>query len=63
MGDFNTTFYSTDRQNTTRSNAEVKIAEKIQGLIDNLDLSDSWQQGDANMTWRHGDKMSKIDRI
>ena len=63
MGDFNTTFYSTDRQNTLRSNAEIKAAEKIQGLLDNLELTDSWPQGDANMTWRHGNKMSKIDRI
>ena len=63
MGDFNTTFYPTDRQNTLRSNAEVKVAEKIQSFLDNLELIDSWPQGDTNMTWRHSDKMSKIDRI
>ena len=63
MGDFNTTFHLTDRQNMTRSKAEINTAERIQGLLDNLELSDTWPKGDDRMTWRHGDKMSKIDRI
>ena len=63
MGDFNTTFYATDRQNTIRCNAEINIAESLKEMMDNLNLSDSWPRDDGRMTWRHGDKMSKIDRI
>ena len=63
MGDFNTTFWSSDRINTVRSRSEIKVAEEIKAMFLELNLRDCWNEFDKTMTWRHGDKMSRIDRI
>ena len=63
MGDYNTTFNTNDRQNTTRSASEIKIADFLTDYFQRLELRDCWPSNDTSMTWRHGIKMSKIDRI
>ena len=64
MGDFNTTFKEGERNNTTWSKLEQNVAKKITDLFEDLYLKDCWETSTPNiMTWRHGDKMSKIDRI
>ena len=63
MGDFNTTFSTHERINTTRSKREISISEKISDMYNDLNLKDCWDKNDLSMTWRHGDKMSRLDRI
>ena len=64
MGDYNTTFNNNERQGTIRSKAEIKTANSINRIMDDLHLKDCWEGVSNNaMTWRHGDKMSRLDRI
>ena len=63
MGDFNTTFSIKDRQNTVRGGQEIRIANYLNDYFLRLDMFDCWSPEDTRMTWRHGIKMSKIDRI
>ena len=63
MGDFNTTFWPNERINTSRSKKEIEIADKLNSLMEDFNLTDSWSKHDRTMTWRHGEKMSRIDRI
>ena len=63
LGDFNTAMCNKDRINTIYSNSEKKIANQIFTMFDDLQITDCWVNGKTDMTWRHGDKMSKIDRI
>ena len=64
MGDYNTTFNDLERLGTKRSKCEIKIANKIKSLMADLHLTDCWEGvNDNSMTWRHGDKMSRLDRI
>ena len=63
LGDFNTTFYPLERINTNRSKSEAVIAENIKEMFNELNLKDCWNKFDNSMTWRHGDKMSRLDRI
>ena len=63
IGDFNTTFWPSERINTTRSNRESKIADEITELFKDLNMVDCWDKYENTMTWRHGEKMSRIDRI
>ena len=63
LGDFNTTFCSSDRMNTLRSKMEITCAEKINELLEDFNLTDCWSSYDNSMTWRHSSKMSRIDRI
>ena len=63
-GDFNTTFKDKERCGTIRSNAEMNIANKINSYFNDLNLIDCWESDSLNqMTWRHGEKMSRLDRI
>ena len=40
------------------------MAKKIKSIVEDLNLKDCWDGVTNNsMTWRHGDKMSKLDRI
>ena len=63
MGDFNTTFWPSERINTSRGRRESEIATKIREIFGDLDLVDCWGQYDNTMTWKHGNKMSRIDRV
>ena len=64
LGDFNTTFNDSERQGTTRTKGESLVANKITTILNDLDLFDCWEKNGHNeMTWRHGDKMSRLDRI
>ena len=64
LGDFNTTFNDGERQGTTRTKSESLVANKITSILNDLDLFDCWEKNGHNeMTWRHGDKMSRLDRI
>ena len=63
LGDYNTTFNQFERLNTTRCRSEEIIALKLQDILLPLSLMDCWSQNDLSMTWRHGSKMSRIDRI
>ena len=63
MGDFNTTFNQGERINTNWGNLEKKSASYIKQTFEDLNLKDCWEGNPETMTWRHGDKMSKIDRI
>ena len=64
MGDFNTTFNDSERHGTTRSKVETKIANSINRIMNDLHLRDCWEGHNSNtMTWRHGKKMSRLDRI
>ena len=63
MGDFNTTFWPTERINTKRSKKETDVALKISSMFKDLNLVDCWNKFESTMTWRHGEKMSRIDRI
>ena len=66
MGDFNTTFNKGEHINTSWSRSEQIIAKKILNLFSDLYLKDCWSTISFNtnvMTWRHSDKMSRIDRI
>ena len=63
MGDFNTTFWPSERINTTRSKREIEVAIKIKEIFEDLVIIDCWGQHDDTMTWKHGNKMSRIDRI
>ena len=64
MGDYNTTFNDAERLGTSRSKGEAIVANKILSLMENLHLRDCWNDNASNtMTWRHGSKMSRLDRI
>ena len=68
LGDFNTTFHNLERNGTTRSRGEDLIANRIMTTFKNMDMIDCWNPHNihpdyATMTWRHGGKMSKLDRI
>ena len=68
LGDFNTTFHNLERNGTTRSRGEDMIANRIMTTFKNMDMIDCWNPHNihpdyATMTWRHGGKMSKLDRI
>ena len=49
LGDFNTTFWQSERINTSRNKREVEIALKINRLLEDFDLKDSWNDMEA---WR-----------
>ena len=63
LGDYNTTFWQSERINTSRSKREIEIASKIDRLFEDLAFRDCWNEYESTMTWRHGEKMSRIDRI
>ena len=64
MGDYNTTFEETERIGTSRSSNEKSVANRIMRTFENLLLRDCWEGNISNsMTWRHGTKMSRLDRI
>ena len=63
MGDFNTVFHSNERLNTKFTNSERKYGSLIKTVFERLQLTDCWSNNCKVMTWKHGDKMSKIDRI
>ena len=63
MGDFNTTFNKGERINTSWSKSEQNVAKRIANVFADLYLKDCWSTASNVMTWRHSDKMSKIDRI
>ena len=63
LGDFNTTFSPLERINTLRNKNEINVAKKITDLFSDLELKDCWNNHENTMTWRHGEKMSRIDRI
>ena len=63
LGDFNTVMHGSERINTQFSNSEKRITKLLTNMLDDLNLIDCWSKGNNSMTWRHGDKMSKIDRI
>ena len=64
MGDYNTTFNNSDRLGTIRTKAECNIANKINVIMNDLHLKDCWDGvKDVSMTWRHGSKLSRLDRI
>ena len=63
LGDFNTTFEMYERNGTIRSPSEVNVAKKIQYLLSDFNLIDCWENDKTKMTWRHGQKMSRLDRI
>ena len=42
---------------------EKNISRDIARTFDDLHIIDCWTNYPNNMTWKHGDKMSKIDRI
>ena len=63
LGDFNTTFNVYERNGTIQSPAEINIARKIQTLLVDFNLIDCWENDTTKMTWRHGEKMSRLDRI
>ena len=63
MGDFNTVMSRGERINTIYSGPEKRITKYLWEMCEDLNLIDCWSKGDNSMTWRHGDKMSKIDRI
>ena len=64
MGDYNTTFKQSERIGTSRTKSEIVIAKKIDSIMQDLALKDCWEGIiDNSMTWRHGDKMSRLDRI
>ena len=63
MGDFNTTFLDGERKGTIRSRTEIRCADKILGLFSDLSMVDCWTMANEQMTWRHGEKMSRLDRI
>ena len=64
MGDYNTTFNDSERLGTNRSRSEKIIASKINQIMEEIQLRDCWDDTSKNtMTWRHGDKMSRLDRI
>ena len=64
MGDYNTTFNDLERLGTSRTKGEINIANKINQIMEDLHLRDCWEGASNNsMTWRHGMKMSRLDRI
>ena len=64
LGDFNTAFSDLDRINTRYTATEINIAERINNIVYDLNLNDCWDKLTGPvMTWRHGKKMSKLDRI
>ena len=64
MGDYNTTFNGLERLGTNRTKSEINIANKIEQIMEDLHLRDCWEGANNNsMTWRHGTKMSRLDRI
>ena len=64
MGDFNTAFRPADRLNTLYTPTETNIANRINNILQDLTLVDCWDnENNSKMTWRHGRKMSKLDRI
>ena len=63
LGDFNLAFYSSDRINTVYTNKEHIIGGQIINVLKDFELTDCWDINKLDMTWRHGQKMSRIDRI
>ena len=64
MGDYNTTFNDLERLDTNRTKGEINIANRIKFMMEELQLRDCWEGvNDNSMTWRHGTKMSRLDRI
>ena len=63
LGDFNTTFNNYERNGTTRTPTEISIARRIETLFLDFNLTDCWESDKTKMTWRHGEKMSRLDRI
>ena len=64
MGDYNTTFDDSERIGNCRSKSEKNVAKKIASAMGNLHLRDCWEGcTNSTMTWRHGNKMSRLDRI
>ena len=63
LGDFNTAFNSNERINTIFSDKEYKVGNEIKDIIRDLELIDCWDMNRSDMTWRHGAKMSRINRI
>ena len=63
MGDFNTVMAKEERINTKFTRTERNILCDIIKVFNDLDMKDCWDDKPNNMTWKHGDKMSKIDRI
>ena len=64
MGDYNTTFEQHERIGTSRTRSEITVAKKIETIFADIALKDCWEGVTNNpMTWRHGDKMSRLDRI
>ena len=63
LGDFNTAFDSNDRINTVFTRSEILTSKKITDILGPLSLKDCWEKDTCSMTWKHGAKMSKIDRI
>ena len=63
LGDFNLAYTENDRINTKLTNMEVKIGQDIKDIFADLQLVDCWDNNERDMTWRHGNKMSKIDRV
>ena len=63
LGDFNTAFSSNERINTIFSDKEYKVGCEIRDILKDLELIDCWDINRSDMTWRHGAKMSRIDRI
>ena len=63
LGDFNLAYNSHDRINTTFTNKERSIGFQIMEMLKDFELIDCWEGNKLDMTWRHGQKMSRIDRI
>ena len=63
LGDFNLTFDKSERLNTLYSDTERKIGDEVRDVFNNFELTDCWEGNRSDMTWRHGTKMSRLDRI
>ena len=63
LGDFNCVNRKNERINTAFSKAEQRISAEINDIFNDLMLTNCWEYRHTDMTWRHGDKMSRIDRI
>ena len=63
LGDFNLVYNKKERINTVFSKQEQRIGSNIKDILRELDLVNCWEINKTDMTWRHGEKMSRIDRI
>ena len=63
LGDFNFVNKGSERINTIYSKAEQRIGKEIEDIFNDLMLTNCWDDKLSDMTWRHGCKMSRIDRI